>query len=382
VLAPGDSGAWVVDSASNQLHGHVVASDVFGVSYIVPAPDVFKDIQRRLSLQAIKLPASTAPIFEARVPRTNGLSQEQVSKTLSDALKAVGFHQNFSGESGIGHQSSSEGGLPAKAETQSIARHKNLPNLPSHGPFLDSSNVNMRVSEFDEPQQHRADSKSEMRYMKPVMENHHSASSSPIVVPEAAQIASPRYPPTQTFIEPDHSLQRQRIPRKPVAVHEASASNPSTIDSTPEPFTPFKHDASDASIFDYDEVVRRLNTGGWVFASEITEVKAPRAPVVVPGPYFASRAIKTKWPKSKDNILVRAFHRLRRRQKTPEATHTAILPSSKVTIISSADMNSKYYPTGPLSNLQPPPAPMEPFRDSGYSTMANTPEEEPIKISE
>ncbi|KAH8659381.1 hypothetical protein BGZ60DRAFT_456975, partial [Tricladium varicosporioides] len=53
VLEPGDSGAWVVDSISNQLYGHVVASDVFGVSYIVPASDVFRDIQLRLSLKAV-----------------------------------------------------------------------------------------------------------------------------------------------------------------------------------------------------------------------------------------------------------------------------------------------------------------------------------------
>jgi hypothetical protein len=47
-LVAGDSGAWVVDPATNQLYGHVVASDVFGTAYVIPIHDIFKDMKLQL----------------------------------------------------------------------------------------------------------------------------------------------------------------------------------------------------------------------------------------------------------------------------------------------------------------------------------------------
>jgi hypothetical protein len=58
VLQTGDSGAWVIDVLTNSLYGHVVASDVFGISYVVPIQDAFQDIKLRLSLEAIDLPSN------------------------------------------------------------------------------------------------------------------------------------------------------------------------------------------------------------------------------------------------------------------------------------------------------------------------------------
>jgi len=55
-LGAGDSGAWVVDHLSGELYGHLVASDAFGIGYVVPIQDVFQDIKLRLSLEAVKLP--------------------------------------------------------------------------------------------------------------------------------------------------------------------------------------------------------------------------------------------------------------------------------------------------------------------------------------
>jgi hypothetical protein len=54
----GDSGAWVVDYLTGELYGHLIASDVFGVAYVIPINDIFQDIQLRLSLEGVKLPAS------------------------------------------------------------------------------------------------------------------------------------------------------------------------------------------------------------------------------------------------------------------------------------------------------------------------------------
>ena len=69
-LKPGDSGAWVVDDTTNEVYGHVVASDVFGVAYVVPINDIFEDIKRRLSLEVVGLPfgravLETGPEIEA-----------------------------------------------------------------------------------------------------------------------------------------------------------------------------------------------------------------------------------------------------------------------------------------------------------------------------
>jgi hypothetical protein len=53
----GDSGAWVVDYLTGELYGHLIASDVFGVAYVIPINDIFQDIQLRLSLEGVELPA-------------------------------------------------------------------------------------------------------------------------------------------------------------------------------------------------------------------------------------------------------------------------------------------------------------------------------------
>ena len=356
-MEPGDSGAWVVDSASNQLYGHVVASDVFGVSYVVPASDVFTDIQLRLCLKAVKLPSSTLPIFEAQEPSTNGLSQDQVSKTLLNALTTVAIHQNILEESGSGHQLSSGGGLPAEAEDQAMAQHKKLSGHASHNRSLQSSKVKMTVSAFDEPQQHKEHNKPETRHILPLIENPNSVSWSPISLPEASHI----YAPSQTFINPDDSMQRQRIPRKPVVVHEASAFGPNKINVVPEPSAPFKRDVSSSTKF--GAVTDPAPLDGPI-ASGATTSEVPRRPVVV-REHVASSATKSEAPKSKDNILVRIFQKLGMRKRSSKAVH---LPDAKTTIISPEYMASGYYQRVPQPNSR-----MEGFSDSGYSTMANTP---------
>jgi hypothetical protein len=361
-LEPGDSGAWVVDSASNQLYGHVVASDVFGVSYIVSASDVFRDIQLRLSLKAVKLPPSTLPIFEAQVLSTNGLSQDQVSKTPLNALTTVALHQNILEESGSGHQLSGEDGLPAEAEDQAMVRHKKLSCHASHNPSLESSKVKMAVSAFDEPQQHKADNKPGIRDILPLIENTNSVSWYPISVPEAAHI----YPPRQTFIEPNDSMQRQRIPRKPAMVHEASAFGPNKINVVPEPSAPFKHDASSSTKFGVVTDPAPLDRP---IASGATTFEVPRRPVAV-HEHVASSATQPEAPKSKDNILVRVFQKLGMRKRSSKAVQ---LPLAGGTIISSQDMASKNYQRVSQPNFLPPNVPMEGFSDSGYSTMASTP---------
>jgi len=82
-LSPGDSGAWVVDY-NGGLYGHVIASDVFGSSYVVPMADIFQDIKLRLSLENIKLPAHAVKVppdsgYSSRrnTPREPGMRREE-----------------------------------------------------------------------------------------------------------------------------------------------------------------------------------------------------------------------------------------------------------------------------------------------------------------
>ncbi|KAJ4290477.1 hypothetical protein N0V90_010694 [Kalmusia sp. IMI 367209] len=53
----GDSGAWVVHYAAPQLYGHVVANDLFGDAYVLPAPDVFENIRQCMGAMSVALPS-------------------------------------------------------------------------------------------------------------------------------------------------------------------------------------------------------------------------------------------------------------------------------------------------------------------------------------
>jgi hypothetical protein len=74
-LTAGDSGAWVVDPVTNELYGHVVASDVFGIAYVVPIEDIFKAIKIQLSLQTIRLRTFTGgeTLTISKEPTKSGL---------------------------------------------------------------------------------------------------------------------------------------------------------------------------------------------------------------------------------------------------------------------------------------------------------------------
>jgi hypothetical protein len=56
VLKAGDSGAWVVDCLSQEVYGHVVASDIFGEIFVVPMDQTFRDIKRATYAHSVKLP--------------------------------------------------------------------------------------------------------------------------------------------------------------------------------------------------------------------------------------------------------------------------------------------------------------------------------------
>ena len=47
-MLPGDSGTWVHDEVTNEVYGHVVASDIFGTLYVTPMYDIIEDIKSQL----------------------------------------------------------------------------------------------------------------------------------------------------------------------------------------------------------------------------------------------------------------------------------------------------------------------------------------------
>ena len=50
---PGDCGAWIVDSTTNELYGHIIAGDPNScLAYIIPAYKIFDDIRSKLGAMA------------------------------------------------------------------------------------------------------------------------------------------------------------------------------------------------------------------------------------------------------------------------------------------------------------------------------------------
>ncbi|RYP75567.1 hypothetical protein DL771_002267 [Monosporascus sp. 5C6A] len=57
-VSDGDSGSWVVDPATYEVYGHVVATDMFGDAYVVPLIHTLADIQRCFGAKCVDLPSA------------------------------------------------------------------------------------------------------------------------------------------------------------------------------------------------------------------------------------------------------------------------------------------------------------------------------------
>ncbi|XWW92916.1 hypothetical protein V2A60_000843 [Cordyceps javanica] len=57
-LSDGDSGTWVISEGNLDLIGHIVATDVLGAGYIIPAQDIFNDIVTNGLATAVWLPTA------------------------------------------------------------------------------------------------------------------------------------------------------------------------------------------------------------------------------------------------------------------------------------------------------------------------------------
>ncbi|KAK3377595.1 hypothetical protein B0H63DRAFT_398619 [Podospora didyma] len=54
-ISDGDSGSWVIDQATLEVYGYIVAADSFGSGYVIPLQNAFTDIKKRLGAQAVTL---------------------------------------------------------------------------------------------------------------------------------------------------------------------------------------------------------------------------------------------------------------------------------------------------------------------------------------
>ncbi|KAL1969803.1 hypothetical protein VTN77DRAFT_7312 [Rasamsonia byssochlamydoides] len=57
-ICEGDSGSWAVDETTLEVYGHVVASDIFGDTYVLPLLQTFDDIREHLGAVAVNLPTN------------------------------------------------------------------------------------------------------------------------------------------------------------------------------------------------------------------------------------------------------------------------------------------------------------------------------------
>jgi hypothetical protein len=55
-LEVGDCGSWIVDEATNEVYGHVVASDIFREVYVAPLKETLKEVEEVLEADSVSLP--------------------------------------------------------------------------------------------------------------------------------------------------------------------------------------------------------------------------------------------------------------------------------------------------------------------------------------
>ncbi|EXK78340.1 hypothetical protein FOQG_16973 [Fusarium oxysporum f. sp. raphani 54005] len=60
-IRPGDSGSWVVDAATLEVYGHLVATDMLSCSYVIPLVDILEDIRLQVEQVSIDFPSIQPP---------------------------------------------------------------------------------------------------------------------------------------------------------------------------------------------------------------------------------------------------------------------------------------------------------------------------------
>jgi hypothetical protein len=109
-LERGESGAWVVESHTLRVYGHLIAADAFGDGYIVPLLDTFTNIREKTGAEAVSLATSldvAAMLGERLVPTKHDKGRAWPARRLSHDSSDEMFTQSATGD--IRHQKDTEG---------------------------------------------------------------------------------------------------------------------------------------------------------------------------------------------------------------------------------------------------------------------------------
>ncbi|CAO2655216.1 Nn.00g102800.m01.CDS01 [Neocucurbitaria sp. VM-36] len=88
----GDSGAWIVHAAAPDLYGHVVATNVFGDAYVMPALQTFENMRECLGATSVTLPNASDFLNTTSTENyeTSGIAQKPMSIPSTESTKAPG----------------------------------------------------------------------------------------------------------------------------------------------------------------------------------------------------------------------------------------------------------------------------------------------------
>ncbi|KAJ8117562.1 hypothetical protein OPT61_g1273 [Boeremia exigua] len=93
----GDSGSWVVHAAAAELYGHVVATNIFGEAYVMPAVETFANMRECLGATSVTLPSATdLPVKLNTQHSTTTRHAPEASDTQSLAQQASATELNKS----------------------------------------------------------------------------------------------------------------------------------------------------------------------------------------------------------------------------------------------------------------------------------------------
>ena len=132
-LQVGDCGSWIIDEATLEVYGHVIASDMFGEVYIAPLKDTLKQVEEMLEATSVSLP-TRSEVFTWVDCRTKRRAAESRARTMEDVRRVLGVGEKLIGTTSLFY----------KAPAYKKARKKRQP--PDEGKeALSGANVENRL---------------------------------------------------------------------------------------------------------------------------------------------------------------------------------------------------------------------------------------------
>lgn len=109
IVSDGDSGSWVIDPATFEVYGHVVATDMLGDAYVIPLDRTLADIQTFFGAKSVTLPATVD--FSIAALEKSSLGSDQLLKQCETEPHQLQKAENGSSETDITSTWMPHGGL-------------------------------------------------------------------------------------------------------------------------------------------------------------------------------------------------------------------------------------------------------------------------------